>query len=187
MATIDQSLATSATVGRRATATPAPKPDTGTRRRGLMFWIARYLPAEVAGTAALVFSGLLASLWTDAAPFIALAALVGEILGFYAVLAVTIYLEQVRVTATRRRALARTGMLLVAEFGAAELLDTFLVRPAALLLGIWLLPDPLWGMLLGKVAADIVFYGIAAGAFTVTARTGLRDGRRTRSAHGVTT
>jgi hypothetical protein len=48
------------------------------------------------------------------------------------------------------------------------------------MLGIWLVPDPVWGMLLGKVAADVVFYAVAAGAFTITARTGLRDGRRTR-------
>jgi len=95
--------------------------------------------------------------------------------------AVTIFIEQRHVTVTRRRAVGRTAVLLVAEFGAAELLDTFLVRPAALMLGVWLVPDPLWGMLAGKVAADIVFYAVAAGAFTVTATTGLRDGRRARA------
>ena len=160
-------------------ADPAASAGAVQSRRGLLFWIARYLPAEITGTATMVIAGLLASVWTTATPLIALAALLGEIVGFYAVLAVTIYVEQLPVTATRRRALGRTGVLLVAEFGAAELLDTFLVRPAALLLGIWLVPDPVWGMLLGKVAADAVFYAVAAGAFTITARTGLRDGRRT--------
>ena len=48
------------------------------------------------------------------------------------------------------------------------------------MLGVWLLPDPLWGLLAGKVVADIVFYAIAAGAFTVTAKTGLREGRRSK-------
>ena len=156
-------------------------------RRGLLFWIARYLPAEITGTAAMVVAGLLAILWTDAAALIALAALLGEIAGFYAVLAVTIYLEVVRVTPTRRRALGKTGVLLIAEFGAAEALDTLLVRPAALMLGVWLFPDPLWGMLVGKIAADIVFYAVAAGAFTLTARIGLRDGRRTRRTREATT
>ncbi len=153
--------------------------DAASERRGFVFWIVRYLPAEVAGTAAMVFGGLLATVWTDAAPLIALAALLGEIIGFYAVLAATIFIEQVQVAATRRRAAARTLVLLVAEFGAAELLDTFLIRPAALMLGVWLIPDPLWGVLAGKVAADVVFYAVAAGAFTVTAKTGLRDGSRT--------
>lgn len=150
------------------------------RGRGIMFWIVRYLPAEIAGTAAMVLAGLLVTVWTDNAAVIALAALVGEIVGFYSVLAVTIYAEQAQVTKTIRGAIGRTGMLLVAEFGLAELLDTLLIRPAALMLGVWLLPDPLWGLLAGKVAADIIFYAIAAGAFTVTDKTGLRDGRRSR-------
>ncbi|WP_203580160.1 hypothetical protein [Microbacterium hibisci] len=164
-----------------APAETAPGEAAETRRRGVAFWIRRYLPAEVAGTVAMVIAGLLATVWTDAAPLIAVAALVGEILGFYAVLAVTIFLEQARVARSRRHAAARTLGLLVAEFGAAELLDTFLVRPAALMLGVWLIPDPLWGMLAGKVAADIVFYAIAAGAFTITIKAGLRDGRRART------
>ena len=46
------------------------------------------------------------------------------------------------------------------------------------MLGVWLLPDPVWGLLAGKIVADVVFYAIAAGAFTLTAKTGLRDGRR---------
>ena len=147
-------------------------------RRGIAFWIVRYLPAEIVGTAAMVLAGLTVTIWTDAPALIALAALVGESLGFYLVLAITIYAEQTAVAPGWRRAVGRTSLLLVAEFGAAELLDTLLIRPAALILGVWLVPDPMWGLLLGKVLADVIFYAIAAGAFTVTARTGLRDGRR---------
>ncbi|MFB7892702.1 hypothetical protein ACFC1I_10935 [Microbacterium sp. NPDC056044] len=175
MTTIDPLSATIASTPDRE---EQKTPDAAPRRRGIVFWIVRYLPAEIAGTAALVVGGLSATLWTDAAPLIAVAALVGEIIGFYAVLAVTIYIEQAAASGTRRRAVGRTAVLLVAEFGAAELLDTFLVRPAALMLGVWLIPDPVWGMLAGKVVADVVFYAVAAGAFTVTARTGLRDARR---------
>jgi len=178
MTTIHQPAATSAAAREDAAPHEPTASDTEPRRRGIVFWIVRYLPAEVAGTAAMVVGGLLATLWTDAAPLIAVAALLGEIIGFYAVLAVTIFIEQAPIAATRRGALWRTAVLLVAEFGAAELLDTFLVRPAALMVGVWLIPDPLWGMLAGKIAADIVFYAVAAGAFTVTARTGLRDRRR---------
>lgn len=164
----------SATLGEETTETR----DASAPRRGLAFWIARYLPAEIVGTAALVIGGLVVATWTDNPALVALGALVGETVGFYAVLAVTIYLEQSSVTAKRRRAIARTAMLLIAEFGAAELLDTLLIRPAALMLGVWLVPDPVWGMLAGKIAADIVFYAIAAGAFTLTAKTGLRDRSR---------
>lgn len=184
MTTIDQLHGTIETAPE---ADRAPGPDAAPRRRGIVFWIVRYVPAEVAGTVTMVVGGLLATVWTDAAPLIAVAALLGEIIGFYAVLAVTIYIEQAPVSTSRRRAVGRTAALLVAEFGAAELLDTFLVRPAALMLGVWLIPDPLWGMLAGKIAADVVFYTVAAGAFTITAKTGLRDGRRRASTPEVTT
>jgi hypothetical protein len=148
------------------------------RRRGFVFWLVRYLPAEIVGTAAMVIAGLGVTIWTDNAAAVALAALLGEILGFYAVLALTIYVEQLQVSPRWRTAAVRTGILLIAEFGAAELLDTLLVRPAALMLGVWLLPDPVWGLLAGKVAADTVFYAIAASAFTLTVKAGLRDGHR---------
>ncbi|MET0780679.1 MAG: hypothetical protein ABWY26_04245 [Microbacterium sp.] len=150
------------------------------KRRGILFWIIRYLPAEIVGTAAMVIAGLTVTIWTDAPALIAIAALLGEIVGFYLVLAITIFAEQSAVSANWRRAIGRTFLLLIAEFGAAELLDTFLIRPAALMLGVWLLPDPMWGLLAGKVFADVIFYAIAAGAFTITAKTGLRDGRRSR-------
>ncbi len=158
-----------------------PAADATPRRRGIVFWLVRYLPAEIVGTAAMVIAGLVVTIWTDNAAVIALAALVGEIIGFYTVLAITIYAEQVQVAQTIRAAVGRTGLLLVAEFGIAEVLDTLLIRPAALMLGVWLLPDPLWGLLAGKIVADVVFYAIAAGAFTVTDKAGLRDGRRQES------
>lgn len=154
------------------------------RRRGIVFWITRYLPAEIAGTAAMVIAGLGITLWTDNPAAIALAALLGEIVGFYAVLAITIYIEQRAVSASARHAVARTGMLLVAEFGLAEVLDTCFIRPAALVIGVWLLSDPLWGLLAGKVVADVAFYAIAAAAFTITARTGLRAGSRDSAERG---
>jgi hypothetical protein len=150
------------------------------QRRGLVFWIVRYLPAEIVGTAAMVLAGLAVTVWTDAPALIALAALLGESIGFYTVLAITIYAEQSAVSANWRRAVARTFLLLLAEFGPAELLDSLLIRPAALMVGVWLLPDPVWGLLAGKVVADVIFYAIAAGAFTITAKTGVREGRRSK-------
>jgi hypothetical protein len=173
-------LPTDGQPGERQSADPDAAPAV---RRGVAFWICRYLPAEIVGTAAMVIAGLGVTVWTDAPAIVAIAALLGEILGFYAVLAVTIYAEQAHVAPDWRRAAVRTFLLLVAEFGAAELLDTLVIRPAALMLGVWLLPDPVVGLIAGKIAADIVFYAIAAGAFTVTDKTGLRDGSRATRRH----
>jgi len=157
--------------------------DTTIRRRGILFWICRYLPAEIVGTAAMILAGLGITLWTDNPALVALAGLLGESIGFYTVLAITIYLEQSQQPGARwRRSALRTLLLLAAEFGVAELFDTLLIRPAALMLGVWLLPDPVAGLLAGKVAADVIFYAIAAWAFTITAKTGLRrSGSRART------
>lgn len=181
MSSIAADAAINATIDEAAaddTADAATEVAAASTRRGIVFWIVRYLPAEIVGTAAMVLAGLAVTIWTDAPALIAIAALIGESIGFYSVLAITIYAEQSAVSPTRRRAVARTFMLLLAEFGPAELLDTLLIRPAALMLGVWLLPDPMWGLLAGKVVADVIFYAIAAGAFTITAKTGLRDGGR---------
>lgn len=160
-------------------AAPDAPADEPSRRRRIVFWICRYLPAEIAGTAAMVLAGVALTFVTSSSILIALAALAGEIVGFYAILAFTVYAEQranVRGPRAGRRAAARTLILLIAEFGPAELLDTLVVRPAALMAGVWMLGDPVWGMLAGKLTADVVFYVVAAGAFTVTERTGLRTG-----------
>jgi len=148
--------------------------DAPRRPRGFVFWVVRYLPAEIAGTAAMIVAGLTVTFWTDHPAPIAIAALVGEIIGFYAVLAISVGLEQSRLGVSGRRLISRTFLLLVAEFGAAEILDTLLIRPAALVVGVWLLRDPVWGLLAGKIVADVVFYAIAAGAFTITDKSGLR-------------
>ena len=145
-------------------------------RRGLPFWIKRYLPAEVAGSATLFLAGLAMSAATDSAAAIAYAAALGEIVGFYLVLGATVFREQRAQRAVRRsRAIGRTLILLAAEFGAAELLDTLVVRPAAMTLAVWALDSAAWGLVVGKVVADLAFYTIAAGAFTVTAKTGIRS------------
>ncbi len=147
-------------------------------RRGLLFWIRRYLPAEIACTVLMLVAGLVMARWIGAPAAIAAAAYLGETVGFYGVLALAIYLEQSRVVRSRRRATVRTVLLLFAEFGAAELIDSLLVRPAALLLGVMWIPDPAWGLIAGKIAADVVFYTVAAVAFTITAKTGVRQAHR---------
>ena len=128
----------------------------------------------------MIMAGLGVTIWTDSPALIAIAALARRDRGLLPRPRDHDLHRAAAVSADWRRAIVRTFLLLVAEFGVAELLDTLLIRPAALVVGVWLLPDPMWGLLVGKVFADVVFYAIAAGAFTLTAKTGLRDGRRSR-------
>ena len=64
------------------------------------------------------------------------------------------------------RELARRGLRslpaiigdLVLEFGAAEALDSLLLRPALMYAGMLLAPNRALGVVAGKLAADLVFY-----------------------------
>jgi hypothetical protein len=125
-------------------------------------WLRRYGVAEVAG----VCIALLAAWLADAlgAPLIvvAYAAAVGENIGFYG----TIVSRQMAFD-RRRAALAgeqysaphlwRTTRELLLEFGPAELLDSLVIRPLAMGLGVRLLGESV-GIVAGKLAADVTFY-----------------------------
>ncbi|WJL94872.1 hypothetical protein QSU92_13000 [Microbacterium sp. ET2] len=152
----------------------APPAVSAAPRRGIRFWVRRYLLAEIVGTATLLLLGLLILEWITHPVAVAVAAIIGESLGFYAVLAVIVLLEQRRLGRRGFRALSLTVVLLVAEFGAAELVDSFVVRPAAISLCVWLIPEPFWGLLAGKILADLVFYAMAATSFVLTTKTRLR-------------
>jgi hypothetical protein len=123
-------------------------------------WLARYGPAEaadllgtLAGAAAL--APLLGGLGA------AYGGTIGSFIGFYGLVA----LRDIRALPVRRprlRVALMTMRNLAVEFGPSEVADTVLIRPAAMYLGAHLVDHALVGVLLGKVAADLVFYGIAA-------------------------
>jgi hypothetical protein len=147
-----------------------PKVPWGIRRK-LREWFGRYLPAEILGTLT-----ALAAAWTvhaasDSLISAAVAGTIGESLGFYGCMAVR---EAFRNDARqchhgRGRRLWLTGSRtvrdLLIEFGPAELVDTVLVRPLFMYLMPSLLDNFTVGILLGKLAADVVFYSLAIGAY----------------------
>ena len=69
----------------------------------------------------------------------------------------------------------------VVEFGPAEIVDTVLIRPAAMFLASLATGNVIVGVLIGKVAADIVFYGLAITSYEVLVRRFLHRFRRHRS------
>jgi hypothetical protein len=136
-------------------------------RRKVVEWLQRYLPCEIASTVAELGAATLIYLWTGS---FALAAIVGTVassVGYYG----TAYLNAVRWSyqhRTDRSRLARAVMAnalalrsIAVEFGPAEAIDSLVVRPAALYLGQVLTGSPVVGLLIGKVVADIAFYGCA--------------------------
>lgn len=128
----------------------------------LVEWLRRYGFAECAG----ITCALLASYVVRAATGSALAAAYGgawgETLGYSAVLIARDGLTAARTARAAGRSVnirdasgVATGLLM--EFGPAGVLDTLLIRPAAMGVGVKLL-GPALGLVAGKVAADLLFY-----------------------------
>lgn len=120
-------------------------------------WLRRYLPAEAVGTVCAVLGGLLAG--AGAPALAALGGAWGENAGYYG----TMLARDLRARRAREGRLTAGGALrtirgLALEFGGAEVLDSFLVRPAALFAAITLTGSLPLGILLGKLAADLAFY-----------------------------
>jgi hypothetical protein len=140
-------------------------------RRKLREWVGRYLPAEVLGTVT-----ALAAAWTvhaasDSLISAAVAGTIGESLGYYGCMVVR---EAFRNDTRhrhhgRRRRLWLTGTRtirdLLIEFGPAELVDSLLARPLLMFLMPSLLHNFTAGIVAGKLAADVIFYGIAISAY----------------------
>lgn len=151
---------------------------TRTLRGSAWFWIKRYAPAEIACLVTMLIASVAAASVTSSPALLAVAAIAGATVGFYGVLITQVMREQLRLLGDQphrwHRAAVRTLPLLVAEFGVAEILDTFFLRPALMIVGVVLIGDAVWGLLAGKVVADVLFYVISALCFRVTERTGIR-------------
>lgn len=142
-----------------------------TERRGrVREWIGRYLVAELCGLSAALLAAMAA---TAAAPdqlvVAAYASALGEGVGFYAGYLVIRYLREDLAGPPRRR-IAVILAAAVVEFGPAEILDTVLIRPAAMYVGSLATGNVIVGVVIGKIAADLVFYGLAITSYEVLVR-----------------
>jgi hypothetical protein len=118
-------------------------------------WVRRYGPAELLALIGALAAWLVADLAGGNALVAAYAAAIGDNVAYYGLLAT----REVR---ARRRSGARSPVLagvaaLVVEFGPAEVLDSLVVRPACVAVGVTAL-GPVAGVLAGKVVADLAFY-----------------------------
>lgn len=141
---------------------PSPVPDDpGGLGRALGTWRRRYGLAELLGTAALVGAALAIQRLTGSVIAAALAGSLAEAGWFYAVLLgreVGQERRKARLGGFVPRPVRELGRELLLEFGAAERADGLILRPLCLALGLrWVGGWP--GLLAGKVAADLLFYG----------------------------
>jgi len=130
-------------------------------RERVVSWLRRYGFAELAGLAtALAGSSLVAAVTgNDVA---AAYAVLGENVGFYGFIVAREFSRHAHIAHARGESYGvggalRTGAGLMLEFGPAELLDSLVIRPAAIGFGTYYFGRP-WGVVIGKLAADVTFY-----------------------------
>ena len=137
-------------------------------------WGRRYLPLEVAATLTALAGGLLASLVTSHGVAVAYAGAWAENVGYYGY---AFWREMRARTAASAVVAASDGSsvdnasvlarlvasvrALAWEFGAAELIDSFVARPFCMYWGMALTGHLGVGIVAGKLAADVLFYAIA--------------------------
>ena len=152
---------------------------TGSARDRIVGWLRRYGLAECGGITCALIASLILRRVTASAVAVGYAGAWGESLGYGAVMVGRDFLA-----AARRKRMAHevfrardgagvVGGLLV-EFGPAALLDTFVTRPLAMALGTRLLGLPL-GVIVGKLAADAMFYVPVIATYEHTKRRGRGD------------
>lgn len=125
-------------------------------------WLYRYGPAEIIGTAAAYTSFFLAKDMTDSNIAAAYAGTIGENIGFYGTMISREIFYDVKEAKNKKRNYGlynavETAVKIFSEFGAAEVLDSLIIRPTALGLGSKILGKEI-GVIAGKIAADIIFY-----------------------------
>lgn len=141
-------------------------------------WVGRYLVAELCGLTAALLAALASTTWLpERLAVTAYASSLGETIGFYAGYLITRYLRE-DIAGPPRRRVAVILAAAVVEFGPAEVLDTLLIRPAAMFAGSWATGNVVAGVLIGKVAADVIFYGLAITSYEMLVRRFLQRFRR---------
>lgn len=111
----------------------------------LLRWIRRYGPAEIFAIAGVYVGYFLSEEFAHITWISAYAGAMGENVGFYGVILVQ-----------RLRAKENLWHVL-AEFGPAEILDSLVLRPLSLFVGVEAM-GPMLGLLVGKLAGDVLFY-----------------------------
>jgi hypothetical protein len=127
-------------------------------------WLQRYAPMEVAGSISAVVIGVMTWMLTRHMSAAVWSASIAEGIGYYGYAGVRESRRQ-----SHRNLVKVVGTLLL-EFGPGELIDSLLVRPAAMYLAFAVTHQVLTGILVGKVLADIAFYAVTISCYELRKR-----------------
>jgi|TARA_B100001971_G_C17694859_1_gene288791 hypothetical protein len=128
----------------------------------LKSWIKRYGFAEIFGTITAYLGFIFLDFLTGNNILAAYGGVIGENIGFYGTMFVRELMHDLSVSNKigKRYSLVasfKTLKKLLTEFGPAETLDTFVIRPFTMNFGVKFLGKGI-GIFAGKITADIIFY-----------------------------
>ena len=140
---------------------------TGASR--LRRWMVRYGPSEVLGTVVTVSVATTVHSFTGSLVMAGFAGTLSEVVVYYGIMILRETIREAYEAGKRGAPYGSPQVIavmrnLLLEFGIAEALDSGLVRPFCLGLGLRVVGGQ-WGALLGKLAADLVFYGPVLAAY----------------------
>jgi hypothetical protein len=126
-------------------------------------WVKRYLPAELFSLALTLLSSELTFFYTQNQIATALTAtFIGNIAYFGCILLNDVRLFQKQCLSQKQPytylCLLKNIRALLIEFGFAEVIDSFLIRPALMYYLPIAVNNLTWGTVLAKISADITFY-----------------------------
>lgn len=140
-------------------------------RNKLREWTRRYLPAEILGTITALLAAWISFEHTHSYLAATAAGLLGEGIGFFGYFItaeLATHSREYRDKPFFKRIgliIAKASTNLLVEFGPAELLDTYLVRPVAMFIIPQHIHPYVVGFLVAKFSADILFYAIAIAGY----------------------
>lgn len=126
-------------------------------------WLKRYVPAQILSVVASVLLSVLFFLITDNRILLAYILTLVQTIIFYTYILIADILARYRRYAKEGKKYTWLTFLkdvrnLIIEFGPSEILDIFIVRPAALYLGPLLLGNFAIGIIVGTLVADVIYY-----------------------------
>ncbi len=133
-------------------------------------WSKRYIPAEIFCAITALLSAGIVFFFTKNHIAAAYAGTWGENLGFYSFIAIRdIYHSKKHHKKNNKKygfsSFVKNLRNLFLEFGFSEIFDSFLIRPFFMYIFPIMLNNFLIGILLGKLAADIIFYIMTISAY----------------------
>jgi hypothetical protein len=139
-------------------------------------WLRRYLPAEAIGACTALLGAAVSYSLLRSYLLAAIAGTIGEAIGFYGYFVIQgvrghyHYHRHYRLSRRLQLVAVKTLRDLTIEFGVAEAFDSILIRPVLMYTAMHVINNLSAGLLAGKLAADLVFYGFAIVGYEIKTR-----------------